>query len=124
MSTSSTCCPATAREAARLMAVVVLATPPFWLATAMILACLVIQQKSLPRSVAVGVQSTGSRVTGQSFHVERNELILTVFHVEQVHAGLRLVSRGLPARSVNSRLGTPTRQRRASEANRASLGSP
>src|SRR5512134_2415411 len=34
MSTRSTCLPARARPVARLMAVVVLPTPPFWLATA------------------------------------------------------------------------------------------
>ena len=36
MSTSRTCWSARASEAARLMAVVVLPTPPFWLAIAMI----------------------------------------------------------------------------------------
>src|SRR3954447_17276657 len=40
MSTHSTRCPCSANAAARLRVVVVFATPPFWLAKAMIRACL------------------------------------------------------------------------------------
>src|SRR5262245_40206963 len=60
MSTRSTRCPARASEAPRLMAVVVFATPPFWLAMAMILVLLVINQNDWVFAVVLSELWTSS----------------------------------------------------------------
>src|SRR5215468_1037162 len=79
-STSRVLTSAAASDAARLMAVVVLPTPPFWLATA------ITRPINFPRRIARQNSSIASvNSMFNLFHVEQLALTIAMFHVEQIH---------------------------------------
>src|SRR5882762_6890130 len=77
-STSNVFTSAAEMEEARLMAVVVFPTPPFWLATAMMRPMIILEEKSRAKNSANAVVKS-TPYFGATFHVEHYSLI-PMFH--------------------------------------------
>src|SRR5690606_25197342 len=75
-STRRTFLPARARPAARLMAVVVFPTPPFWFAIAMIFAIVILNSEMLGLFYGIGSRKCSGCGT---FHIQRNVERTTFF---------------------------------------------
>src|SRR6266403_34765 len=90
-STSRTGTSAAASEAARLMAVVVLPTPPFWLATAMILPMGEFKRREYPKQMKLGNAAFWCK--GPVF-LRIRLAPADMFHVEQLPERLKDISYG------------------------------